>query len=565
MRILVRLLLLYRPYWGWLAMGTGIALVTLLANVALMGTSGWFITAMGIAGATGGSLDYFTPAALIRACAIVRTVGRYGERVVTHEATFRLIARLRSWLFRRVEPQPPTVLDGYHSGDLSSRLRTDLDRLETAYLRIFTPVTVALCAGAVILAWMGRFSRSFMLVEGSLLVFSGFAVPWLLAHRSARWGRLQVGQTVRLTEAAVDGIQGMPELLAFGAARRHIESFAALSRDVIALQVKLGRLNGLSQAAMLLGSNLALWSVVVLAIPLLRRGELDPADLVMVALAALAGFEAVAPLPAAFIAFGGVLESAGRIFALADGAPPMTALPGAERRPERCDLRLAAVTFAYRASQSPVIDRLDLDLPQGRRLALVGPMGSGKSTLVLLLAGLLHPSAGQIWLNGRPMDDFAPETLRSCFAVAPQSTSLFSGSIRDNLLLARPDAGDAALQHVLTVAGLTDFLASLPDGLDSWLGETGFTLSGGQARRLSVARALLKDAPVVILDEPGEGLDYQTERAMLRAVADDLQGRSLLLITHRRAGLDLVDEIVSLPLGVGEAQAQHSAAPMHSN
>jgi ATP-binding cassette subfamily C protein CydC len=163
------------------------------------------------------------------------------------------------------------------------------------------------------------------------------------------------------------------------------------------------------------------------------------------------------------------------------------------------------------------------------------------------LTGLLRPDEGVISLNGRPSEEYEPETLRACFAVAPQETGLFSGSVADNLKLARPDAGEAELWHVLSVVGLDDFVAALPDGLDTWLGETGLTLSGGQARRLSIARALLKDAPVLVLDEPGEGLDYRSERAMLRALVDDLHGRSLLLISHRSGGLDLMDDIVSLP------------------
>jgi ATP-binding cassette subfamily C protein CydC len=191
-----------------------------------------------------------------------------------------------------------------------------------------------------------------------------------------------------------------------------------------------------------------------------------------------------------------------------------------------------------------VLTGLSLDLPQGRRIAVIGPTGAGKSTLILLMTGLIRPECGQILVNGRA--DLDSETLRRHFAVAPQTPGLFTGTLRGNLCLGRPDAPDALLWQTLKLVRLDDFAASLPDGLDSWLGEAGLTLSGGQARRLSIARALLKDAPVVVLDEPGEGLDYQTEKSMLRGVVDALDGRSLLLITHRRAGLDLMDEVVSL-------------------
>ncbi len=547
MRLLPRLLGLCRPYWAWLAMGIAAALVTLLANLALMAASGWFITVMGIAGAAGTTLDYFTPAALIRACAILRTGGRYVERLITHEATFRLIAGLRVWLYRRIEPQSAAALARYHSGDLASRLRPDLDRLETVYLRVFVPLAVALIGGGLLLGWMSRYAASFAWAEGVPLVVSGIVAPLFLTGAAARLGRRQVRLATALTEAAVDGVQGMAELLAFGAARSHVAAFAALGRRRIAQQLAMARLHGMSQAALLLGANLALWTVVVLAIPMLRHGELAAADLVMLALAALAGFEAVAPLPAAFLAAGEALAAAKRIFAVADTCPPASIRRGGEAEaPLRCDLELSGVAAAYGDAVEPLFEGLTLSWPQGQRLALVGPVGSGKSTLILLLTGLMAPSAGRIRLNGRPIDEYDPETLRRCFAVAPQDPGLFSGSVRQNLLLGRPGAVESELRQALAAVQLDDFVASLPQGLDTWLGEAGVTLSGGQARRLSIARALLKRAPVLILDEPGEGLDYRTERSLLEAVAKELKGRSLLLITHRGAGLDLVDERVSL-------------------
>jgi ATP-binding cassette subfamily C protein CydC len=586
-----------------------VGLISLLANVALMGTSGWFITAMGIAGSAGGSLDYFTPAALIRAFAILRTGGRYGERLVSHEATFRMIAHLRTWLFRRIEPQPPTALDAYHSGDLSARLRADVDRLETVYLRIFAPLAVGLAGCLAIVAWLNRISGPFALVEGLLLGLSGLAVPLALCRTAGPTSRRQVGLSVQLTEAAIDALQGMAELQAFGAARRHVARFAEISGDLIAQQSKLGRLAGTSQAVMLLCANLALWSIVALAIPLVRNGGLPPPDLVMAALVALAGFEAVAPLPAAFFAMGGVLLSAGRIFALADAGPPTrhtrttesfrhsrtgacekienrvgrASRPpfgeaesqsvsaagvggGQDARPTHhlangddekeavtsarlahCDLQLTELSFRYQNNAVPVIDRFHLSLPQGKRIGLVGPAGAGKSTLILLISGLLPAGAGTISINDRPLEDYDAETVRGCFAVAPQDPRLFTGSVRDNLRLGRPDASDEALWRALKLVSLDDFVSALPDRLDCFLGEAGLTLSGGQARRLSVARALLKDAAVLVLDEPGEGLDYLTERAMLDAIVQSLGDRSLLLITHRPAGLDLMDEVIAMP------------------
>lgn len=545
MRRLLRLLWLFRPYWGWLAASVGIAVLALLANVALMAASGWFITAMGLAGVAGASLDYFTPAAVIRACALLRTGGRYADRLISHEATFRMLAGLRVWLFRRLEPQSPAVLQAFHSGDLSSRLRRDVDRLESVHLRLFSPLLVALLGGTVVVWWLGRYAASLALVEAVGLALAGIGAPLLLVRLAVRRGRRQVALSTALSETAVDGIRGLSELLAFGHRRDYLERFSRLSADLVAAQARLGRLNALSQAAVLLGGNLTLWAVLWLAAPLVRDGRLPPADYVMVALAALAGFEAVAPLPAAFQALGLVWEAAGRVFGLADACPPEAARPGLTSVPDRCDLRLTGLGFAY-GRETPVLRNVTLDLPQGRRVALTGPIGAGKSTLVFLLTGLLRPDSGAITLNGRPAEEFEAETRRRCFAVAGQNADLFSGTIRQILGLGDAGAGDPALWSVLRVVGLEEEVRAFPHGLDTWLGEGGLTVSGGQARRFSIARALLRPAPVLILDEPGEGLDTRTEQALLDRIIDGLGSRSLLLITHRTAGLARMDQVLSL-------------------
>ena len=545
MRPLARLLALYRPYAGWVALSLVIALATLLANIALMAVSGWFIAAMAVAGAAGGSINYFTPAAIIRACAILRTGGRYVERVVSHETTFRLLSRLRVWLYRRLEPQPPSVLDAYHSGDLASRLRADIDRLETVYLRVIGPVVAAAAAVAVLLAVVGRYSWAVAAVTGMCLAVAGLAVPLAVGRASAPLSRRRVILSTRLTEASVDTVQGLGELLAFGG-DRHRARLLAVGGEMVAAQVRLSRLAGLSQAALLAGSNLALWGVVVVAVPLVRDGGLDGADFVMLSMLALAAFEAVAPLPGAFQALAGARESAARLFGLAGAGTAAPSPKACAAVPQATGLRLAGVTFRYRDDGRPVLVGFDLDLPPGGRVAVVGPTGRGKSTLVGLATGLLSPQAGMVTLGGRPVQELDPEELRRRFAVAPQAASLFTGTIASNLRLARPGAADGALWEVLRTVGLEDFVRARPDGLETFVGEAGLTLSGGQARRLSVARALLKDAPILILDEPGEGLDYRSERALLDAVTAALGSRSLLLITHRTAGLDRMDAVVDL-------------------
>jgi ATP-binding cassette subfamily C protein CydC len=541
---MTRLLMLCRPIWLWLAAGALSGLIALVANVLLMGTSGWFIAAMAVAGTSGGTMDYFTPAALIRFCAILRTAGRYAERLLTHEATLRLMASLRVWFFEQLEPQPPTVLEAYHSGDLGDRLRIDIDRLENAYLRVAEPTAVAVAGTALVLAWLGHYAPSFAAIEGTLLFAAGFGLPLVLTTITNRLGRRMVQTGAALSELAVDGLQGLAELQVFGRDQAHRLRFSALGDVLVDDQTRAGRLNGLSQAAMLAASNLALWGVIVAAQPLLRQHRLAPPDLVLVALAALAGFEAIAPMPAAFQALGAVHESARRLFSLVSG-PPLTEKPSTISC-ERCDIRLQGLSFTYPGATTAAISGFDLHLPPGRKVALVGPAGSGKSTLILLLSGLLQPTAGTILLNGRPLAEHDLRSLGHLLAVSPQNAGLFTGTVRDNLCLGDANATDEQLWSVLAQVKLDTWIADLKGGLDCWLGEAGQTLSGGQMRRLSIARALLRPAPVLILDEPGEGLDLKTEREMLQSIVSALSERTLLLITHRPTGLDLMDDVVRM-------------------
>lgn len=550
MKDVLRLARLYRPFSAWVALSLGMSLMTLSANMILMAATGWFITAMAMAGTTGGALNYFVPAAIIRASAILRTAGRYLERLVAHETTFRLLERLRVWLFERIELVPIFDLDALRHADVANRLRSDVDRLETVFLRIFSPILTGVAACVILLAFLAHYAFEFALAEGVALAIAGFAVPLLLLRLTSRWSRRQVELSNQLNEQAVETVQGLAELLTFGSAKDLFTArFLATNREMADIQLKQGAVNGLKQAVLVLSSNLALLGVLALGIPLAQEGLLEKADLILVCLLSLAGFEAVAQLPQAFGVFGKAGEAARRVFSLADmQVAPLQPDPIPERR-EKCDISVLNLSFRYGSDAPLIFEDFEMALPQGRRVAITAPTGTGKSTLVGLLTGFLQPQQGGILLNGRDLQSYDPESLRRNYAVSFQQDGLFTGTIRENLLLARPSSGDADLWRVLQAAQLRDFVSELPEGLDTYIGKAGMALSGGQARRLSVARALLKDAKVLILDEPGEGLDYRTERALLRSVVGELKGRSLLLITHRKAGLEMMDEVIALEGG----------------
>ncbi len=558
---LARLWTLFRPYRAWMLAGTLVALITLLANVTLMALSGWFVTSMAVAGAAGIAVNYFAPAALIRLSAIVRTAGRYGERLLNHEATFRLIAGLRVWFYHHLEPLAPARLQQYHSGDLLSRIRADIDALDNLYVRVLVPVAVAALSVLLFFVFLLLHDPLIALSGLAFLLLAGVALPLWSQARGQGPGRRLAADEAELRTAVIDGVQGMAELTLYGANDRQAERIDRLGRRLTTDQMRLHSDHGLTQAAVGLSAHLSLWVLLWLAIPMVQDGRLMPPALAMLALFTLASFEAVAPLPHAFQLLGRTIASARRIFAIID-TPPAVSEPSAPSPSlERFDIRFEAVSFSYPGAAAPALSEISLEIPAGSRAAVVGATGSGKSTLFNLLLRFWPLDAGDIRVGGYSISQLAGDDLRRYIAVVSQQTHLFDTSIRDNLLIANPEATPAALESACRIAQIHDFISELPEGYDTWVGETGVRLSGGQARRIAVARALLKDAPILLLDEPTEGLDAATERDLMAALNRLMVGRTVLLITHRPAGLDWVDQVLVLDQGRAVARGGVEVIP----
>ncbi len=557
MNELLRLWHLFRPYRTWMLGGFVLALVTLLANVTLMAVSGWFITAMAMAGAAGVAMNYFTPAALIRGSAIARTAGRYFERLISHEATLRQLAGLRVWFYRHLEPLAPARLQQYHSADLLSRIRADVDALDHFYTRVLVPMLVAIVAGIGFFVFTALFDLGIALLLLAMLLLAGVGLPLLTRRLGKKPGRRLVEAESELRRLAVDGTQGLSELLVYGAADAHARRLDDASRGLIEQQQAMSRIEGLSLAGVMLCAQLALFGVLWIGVPLVQSDVLPPQQLAMLALFSLAAFEAVAPLPLAFQHIERTLTAARRLFAVVDAKPEVTDPPTPSPVPAHNGLELRGLVFAYPGAERPALDGLDLDLPEGGRVAIVGTTGSGKTTLFNLLLRFWAPVAGDIRLGGEPLSAFRGEDLRRHMTLVSQHTHLFDASIRENLLIAAPDAPQAKLEQACRTAQIHDFIAALPDGYETWAGETGVRLSGGQARRIAIARALLRDAPILLLDEPTEGLDAATERALMDALKVLMAGRTVLMITHRAATLADMDRILVLRQGRIVEQGTH--------
>ena len=559
MRDFLRLLSLCRPYARWMAAGIALNIVVVLANVGLLALSGWFIASMALAGLGGVPIEYFAPAAAIRGLAVLRTVGRYLERLVTHEATFRLLAELRVWFYAHLEPLAPAGLQLHRGGDLLSRIRSDIDSLDTLYLRVLAPAVAATVCVVFFVGCLASYSVSVAAIEAAGLVACGVALP-LLAQRLGREpGRRAVTVRAELRVVVSETVQGLGELLLAQAARRQTEAVTRLSATLVHQQRQQAWLGIAATSLSGLVAQLALWGALVVVVPLVQSDSLPGPDLAMIALFVLASFEAVAPLPGAFIALGETLAAARRIFALVDAAPAVTDPPSEAPRPQRFDLHIGDLRMRYAADAPWALDGLDLEIAQGEAVGIVGPSGSGKTSILNVLLRFWEYE-GQVTIGRVPLRELSGETARGLFGVVSQQTHLFNASVRDNLRLARPDATDAELMNALRAAYLEDDIISLPDGLDTLAGENGARFSGGQARRLSIARALLKDAPILLLDEPTEGLDAASERAVLDALARLMQGRTTLLITHRPSALRIVSRVVSLHGGRAQDRERDAAA-----
>lgn len=536
---------------AWLLGGAGLALLTLLAGTALLGLSGWFISAAALAGlaGAGAAFNLFMPSAGVRFFALVRILSRYGERLVTHEATLRILADLRVWFFRKAIPLAPARLGGLRSGELVARVTSDIEALDTLYLRALAPAAAALLLTLLAAAFLALYDPLLGLVLLAAVLLAGLGVPLLVARLARRPGRAQAEAAAALRGAALDGLQGAPELLAHDAAGRALAELETAGARLARAQRRQAGIGGLGGALILLATGLALVLLLWAAAAAVAEGRLSPPILALAALLLLGVFEAVGPLARACQSFAQMRVAAGRLRGLAETPPAVLDPPDPAPLPPGGGFAFEGVRFAYAPGARPVLENLDLAVAEGERVAILGESGSGKSTLAQLLLRLWDPEAGRITLAGTDLRQVAQAEVHARIAFLSQETPLFSGTLRENLLLGDADAGEPALWDALRDAGLADFVAALPEGLETWIGETGVNLSGGQARRLALARALLKPAAVLLLDEPTEGLDRAAERAFLETLETAARGRSLLLITHAPDLAGRVDRVLRLEGG----------------
>jgi len=550
---LLRTLAIARPAAGRLALATLLGAGAAAAAIGLIATSAWLISrsaqhpresavAIAIVG-----VQFF---------ALARGLCRYAERLVGHDAAFRVLSELRVSLYTRLERLAPLGLPAFRSGDLLARLVHDVDALQDLLLRVVGLFAIALGVGAatVLLVWSMLPAAGLILLAA--LMIAATLVPWLTGWLAARGEGRQAAARAELTAGVVDLIEGAPELIVSGAVQEQLRRAHAADSQLTRIAAASARTAGVGQGLTSLCAGLAMWGALLVGVAAVHAGRLDGVLLAGLALIPLVAFELVTGLPTATQTLQRVRRSAARVFAVMDApAPVREPVHSRPLSPAPHALRLRDVHFTYPGAARPALDGIDLDLAPGRRVAVVGQSGAGKSTLAGVLLRFLPYDAGSVTLDGVELADLDGDAYRTVVGLVSQDTHIFDSTLRENLRLARRGASEEELRAVLAQVRLLDWTERLPDGLDTELGERGARMSGGQRQRLAIARALLADFPLIVLDEPGEHLDVTTADAILgellvvtRAPANG-RARATLLITHRLAGLEEVDEVLVLDRG----------------
>ncbi len=546
MKTFARLLTFVLPAWKWVLAAVALGALTIGASIGLLATSAYLISAA----ALHPSIAELQVAIVgVRFFGISRGIFRYMERLVSHNTTFRLLGRIRVWFYRAIEPLAPARLASRRSGDLLSRLIADIETLENFYVRVLAPPLVAVVVTLGMSFLMGAFDPQLALILLAFLLLIGVGLTALTLGLGRAHGQLLVESRSRLRADLVDGIQGLPDLLAYEQVESHWQRIQASETAFYRAQRRMAHLTGLQTGLNSLLTGLGVWLVLLLAIPLVSGGQMDGVYLAVVILAAMASFEAVQGLPNAAQYLESNLQAAGRLFEMADTPPAVTDPGQPAELPQKFDIAIRNLRFTYPGESRPVMDGIQLDLPPGSHVALVGPSGAGKTTLVNLLLRFWDVSGDEIILSGRDIRDYRQEDVRGCFSVVSQYTYLFNASLRENLLLARPLATQDEITEACKQVQLHEFIQSLPKGYETYVGERGVQLSGGERQRIALARALLKNAPVVIFDEPTANLDTITEQRVIAAIHRSMQNRSLLWITHRLVGMEGMDEILVMDSG----------------
>ena len=532
-----------------LGLGVVLAIVTLLASIGLLTLSGWFLAASSLAGVTGlYTFNYMLPAASVRGAAITRTAARYFERLVSHDATFRVLQHLRVFTFGKLITLAPEQLARFRQGELLNRFVSDVDTLDHLYLRVLSPLIGAAVVIVVVTCGLALLDVPLALLLGGIMLLTLLLMPPLFWRLGTSAGHQIAQHQASWRMQLTHWITGLSELKIYGAADLWRAQLDKEELNWQQAQRRQHRLQALAQSLLLVISGTTVTLLLWISANGVGGNSTPGAFIALFVFCGLAAFEALTPVAGAFLPLSHVTSAAKRVQEIIE-QPAAIHFPHAKiSSASGINLKMENISFSYPQRPEPVLQHFSLSLNAGEHLALLGPTGCGKSSLLALITRGWEAQQGSISLNDIDIALWDEASLRSRISVVTQRVHLFSQTLRDNLLLAKPDASDEQLVDTLNKVGLAH-LAEHSEGLNAWMGDGGRPLSGGELRRLAIARALLHDGDLWLLDEPTEGLDASTEQQILALLQHVTRGKTLIMVTHRLSGLDAMDRICVMDQG----------------
>lgn len=533
---------LYKHYFWQIVIGLSLSILTLFASVFLLSLSGWFLASTAVVGVAGlYTFNYMLPAAGVRAAAITRTASRYVERLVDHNTTFKILAYLRTLAFRKILPLSANQLAQYQKADLLNRFIVDIDALDHLYLKLFSPIVTALVMILLLFVGLSYINLPIALIITIVLTITLLAIPVIFYHAGKQLGETLAKQQSEYRALLINYLQGQAELTLFNAQHRYRTKLDKLESDWLFHQQRQSTLMALSSALVVLIAGF----LTLLVLWLITQYTLSPLVALFV-FVCLASSEILAPIPGAFIFLGQVLTSATRTTTLFNQTPDIKFI----EQGKTIDLSIAKlqfddISFSYPNQPFAILSHFSLTINSGQHVGLIGKTGCGKSTLLNLVTRTWEPNSGKVLINDIPVDQLDEATLRQTIAVVPQVITIFSDTLKQNLLIGNRQASDQQLIDVLHQVELSKLLAT-DQGLNLPLGQGGRALSGGEIRRIGIARALLHNSPLILMDEPTESLDQQTEQQIIELIKQICKNKTLLMVTHRLTDSPLFDRVVEL-------------------
>ncbi len=543
MKTLIKILKQALPYKNWMLLAAFLGFAAIGSGIGLIMTSAYIIAKAALHPSIA---ELQTAIVGVRFFGISRGIFRYFERLISHDTTFRLLARFRVWFYERLEPLAPARLQQYKSADLHARIVADVETLEHVFTRVIYPPLVALLISLLMFVLLAPFSLylAFMIIIFHLL--SGVVVPLVIRPLHKGLGKELIDLRSRINIMTLDTVQGITDLILLNYDIIQRKNLYKLQKKYLKKERKSAILTLISESAIGLLTSVAVLLTLVKGANMVAVGTLDGVYLSVIVLGVIVSFEAVLNLPPVFHHTGESIAAARRLYDIIDTEPQVTDKRKSFVKTDHFDIQFDNVSFKYPGSEPLVFDKLSFEIPEKSKAAVIGASGAGKSTIFNLLLRFWEYDHGVISIGGQDIRKIPQEQMRRFFGVVSQQTYLFNGTVKDNLLLACAEADDAALIEALKAAELFETVKKMPKGLYTFIGDQGMRLSGGERQRLSIARALLKNAPILLFDEAASNLDADTEKKILRTFWKISRDKTAVFITHRLNNLDRFDQVIRL-------------------